>query len=117
VEKARPDRPPVIAGCFTHAECGTIVLWQALGRRRHYASHGAYVNAATCGLDLAGAHLANGDMDAAAAVAGRLFPIFGKLRHNREAQASLVIFQRAAEARRLDGELIRDVRRRLEASA
>ena len=35
--------------------------------------HGADVNAATCGLDLAEAHLADGDMDAAVGVAGRLF--------------------------------------------
>ena len=74
--------------------------------------HGAYVNAATCALDLADAHLAADDMEAAANVAGKLFPVLGALRHEREARAALRIFCRAAEGRTLDVELVDEVRRR-----
>ncbi len=76
--------------------------------------HGAYVNAATCALDLARVHLEAGDMDSAVGVAGMLFPVLGSLRHEREALSALTIFRRAAAERALTVELVRDVRGRVE---
>jgi hypothetical protein len=76
----------------------------------------AHGYAAACALDLAEAHLANGDPDAAAQVAGLLFPIFGALRHEPGATAALRLFCRAVEENRLNVDVVRDVRGRLEAS-
>jgi hypothetical protein len=72
--------------------------------------------AAACALDLAEAHLADGDPDAAAQVAGLLFPIFGALRHEPGATAALRLFCRAVEEKKLDIDVVREARERLEAS-
>jgi hypothetical protein len=55
--------------------------------------HGAYVNAATCALDLAQAHLDAGDKASAFAVAGLVFPVppvSGILSGCRGAQANVM---------------------------
>jgi len=76
----------------------------------------AHGYAAACALDLAEAHLADGDPEAAARVAGLLFPIFGALRHEPGATAALRLFCRAVEEKRLNIKVVCEVREQLKAS-
>ena len=74
-------------------------------------------HAAGAGFDLALLYLERGETEAAAALAGEMFPVFKALRVDREATAALKLFVNAAAAGKLTIDLVEDVKQRIDVCA
>ncbi|MEM1203289.1 MAG: hypothetical protein AAGN66_08675 [Acidobacteriota bacterium] len=80
--------------------------------RETYLGLGSLIDAATVTMDLAILALESRDPDRVVELAGEMFPLFGAVRYQREAWASLALFCRAA----LEGRLTAEAARRYKAS-